>query len=146
VFFRNPQALKALVRKSALMLFGLGAAIFLPVYILAPYVLPQYLGAKWPDVADAVRAFTPYALMAFVASPCSRLLSSVNRPSIKVISDCVRLVGMPIVLYGSRAAGVPFIQAMWNLSWFLAAAYLLYFVLTYTMVALVARGASSQSA
>jgi O-antigen/teichoic acid export membrane protein len=144
VFFRDPKALTALARKSALMLLGLGAAIFLPVYILAPYVLPPYLGAKWPDVADAVRAFTPYGLMAFIASPCSRLLSSVNRPSIKVISDCVRLVGMPIVLYGSRAAGVPFIQAMWNLSWFLAAAYLLYFVLTYTVVAFVARDGSDQ--
>lgn len=144
VFFRDPKALTALARKSALMLLGLGVAIFLPIYIVAPYLLPIFLGVKWPQIADTVRAFTPYGLMAFIASPCSRLLSSVNRPSIKVIADCVRLIGMPIVLYGSRAAGVPFIQAMWNLSWFLAAAYLLYFALTYTVVAKVARGGSGR--
>jgi O-antigen/teichoic acid export membrane protein len=140
VFFRDPKALTSLARRSALMLLGLGAAIFLPLYMVAPYLLPKVLGAKWADIGDAVRAFTPFALTAFIASPCSRLLSSVNRPSIKVVSDCVRLIGMPIVLYGSHAAGAPFIQAMWNLSWFLAAAYLLYFALTYAVVAMVARG------
>jgi hypothetical protein len=51
---------------------------------------------------------------------------------------------MPIVVYGSHAAGAPFIQAMWNLSWFLSAAYLLYFAVTYTVLAVVARGNSER--
>jgi O-antigen/teichoic acid export membrane protein len=141
IYFNDPKALPVLVKKSAVMLLGIGGAVFLPVYVLAPYVLPRLLGAKWPDIAEAVRAFTPYALTAFVASPCSRLLSSVNRPSIKVIPDCVRLIGMPIVLYGSHASGASFMQAMWNLSWFLAGAYLLYFLLTYMVVRWSARHA-----
>ena len=138
LFHGAPVALPAFARKSALVLFGLGLAIFVPVYFAAPYVLPPFFGAKWPHVADAVRAMTPFAVVAFVASPCSRLLASINRPTIKVVSDLVRLAGVPLTLYWSHTAGANFVQAMWNLSWFLAAAYLLYFLLTYAAVAVIA--------
>jgi O-antigen/teichoic acid export membrane protein len=138
LFHGAPTALPAFARKSALVLLGLGLAIFAPVYIVAPYVLPPFLGAKWPHVVDAVRALTPFAVVAFVASPCSRLLASINRPTIKVVSDVVRLTGVPSTLYWSHSAGADFVQAMWNLSWFLAAAYLLYFLLTYLTVSVVA--------
>jgi hypothetical protein len=89
-------------------------------------------------VVDAVRAMTPFAVVGFVASPCARLLASVNRMKIKVLSDAVRLVGVPLTITWSHTSGASFVQAMWSLSWFLAAAYLLYFLLTYATIARVA--------
>lgn len=140
IFHRNPSELPRFARKSALMLLALGLVIFGPVYLLAPHVLPLIFGVKWPHVVDAVRALTPFAVVGFVASPCSRLLASINRPMIKIIPDAVRLVGVPLTLYWSHGSGETFIQAMWNMSWFLAAAYLLYFALTYATVVLSVPG------
>ena len=134
IFNRAPRELPAFTRKAALALLALGLAIFIPVFLLAPWIMPLVFGAKWPHIAEAVRALTPFALVGFVASPCSRLLASVNRMKVKVVSDIFRLVGVPLTLFSSHAAGANFPQAMWNLSWFLAAAYLLYFALTYLTV------------
>ena len=138
LFHTDPAALPAFARKSASGLLALGLAIFVPIYLLAPFVLPLVFGEKWPHVVDAVQAMTPFAVVGFVASPCARLLASVNRMKIKVLSDAVRLIGVPLTITWSHTSGASFVQAMWHLSWFLAAAYLFYFLLTYATIARVA--------
>ena len=122
------------MRRVALVLLAAGIAIFMPLYAVAPLLLPPIFGAKWPLVAEAVRALTPFIIVAFMASPCSRLLAAVNRPTLKVWSDALRLIGMPIVIYASHAAGKSFIEALQYLGWFLAVAYAFYFALTYFAV------------
>lgn len=140
IFHRDPAALPAFARQAALLLLALSLAIFAPLYLLAPYVLPPIFGAKWSQVAQAVQALTPFAVVGFIASPYSRLLVSLNKPMIKVVPDTVRLVGVPLTIFLSHASGATFIQALWNLSWFLAAAYGLYFAITYITMMLNVSG------
>lgn len=141
IFHSAPHELPRFLRRSALALLGLALAIFLPVYALAPFALPLLFGAAWPNIGESVSAMIPFAIVGFVASPCARLLASINRPTIKVVSDGFRLGGVPAVIYFSHDGGQPFVEAIRNLSWFLALAYLLYFGLTYVTISLVAREA-----
>lgn len=143
LFHSAPEALMPFARQAALTLLALAFAIFVPLYALAPLVLPPLFGAKWVHIADTVQALTPFSIVAFVASPFSRLLASINRPSVKVVSDAFRLLGVPLALYWSHEAGVGFVQAMWNLSWFLSAAYLFYFLLVYFTVQITVNGRSA---
>jgi len=39
-----------------------------------------------------------------------------------------------LLIHACATRGVPFVDAMWYLSWFLAVAYLLYFSMTYLAV------------
>ena len=134
IFHRDPAALPAFTRKAALGLLALGLPASIAIYLIAPYAVPVAFGPKWPHLAAAIQATTFFAVVAFVASPCCRLIAAVNRPWLKVCSDVFRLIGVPLTLYLSQAAGASFSQAVWNLSLFLAAAYLLYFGLTYFAV------------
>lgn len=136
LFHQRPAELPAFARRAGLALLVLGVSIFTVVYALAPYVLPALFGPRWPHISETVQALTPFAIVGFVASPCSRLLASVNRPSIKVVADFIRLAGVPITLYSSHKSGATFVEAMANLSWFLAGAYGLYLSLTYVAVVL----------
>lgn len=125
-----PSELPRFTRKAALGLLAAGCGIYLPVFAFAPHVLPLVLGQKWPLAAPIAQALTPFMIVAFVASPCSRLLAAVGKPQLKVWSDGLRLVGVPLIIHTCGTRGVPFLDAMGYLSWFLAAAYLLYFAMT----------------
>jgi O-antigen/teichoic acid export membrane protein len=137
----RPGELPAFALRSATALLALGLAIFAPLFVLAPLVLPMIFGTRWPYLSETLQALTPYAIVGFVASPCSRLLAAVNMPTIKVICDVVRLIGVPVTINASHSAGAHFTQAMWNLSLFLTGAYGLYLLLTYGAVVLSAREA-----
>lgn len=138
-----PADLPLFARRAAVGLLVAGGAIYLPLFVLAPLVFPVALGPKWPLSASIVQALTPYMIVAFVASPCSRLLAAVNRPHLKIWSDGLRLAGVPLIIQNCGDHGVPFLEAMWYLSWFLAAAYLAYFALT---LFAVQQGANAQDA
>lgn len=139
MFRRNPVALPEFMRDAAAALLGLALAIFIPIYLLAPLILPPLFGVHLPDLTEAVRGLIPFAIVGFVASPCARLLVSVNRPTIKVVSDVFRLTGVPLTVYFSHAAGRTFVETVRSLSWFLVVAYLLYFCVTYFTVSAVVR-------
>ena len=135
----TPAEIPAFLRRAAGLLFVAGCAIYLPVYFLAPYVFPILFGARWTLIAPIAQAMTPFMIVAFFASPCSRLLLVLERPNLKVVSDVLRLVGTLVVLAGASALGLPFERAMWALAWFLAFSYGVYFLLTYSAAATVAR-------
>jgi stage V sporulation protein B len=143
IYNRAPAELPAFARQAALALSAVGLAIFVPVYFAAPHVLPLVFGQKWPHVDECVRALVPFAIVGFVASPCSRLLLAINSMNVKVVSDAVRLIGVPVTLYMSHEHGADYVQAMHNLGTFLAAAYFIYFALTYATVVRSARKARS---
>lgn len=143
IYNRAPAELPAFARQAALALSALGLAIFVPVYFGAPHVLPLVFGQKWPHVDECVRALVPFAIVGFVASPCSRLLPAMNSMNVKVVSDAVRLIGVPVTICISHAHGADYVQAMRNLGTFLAAAYIIYFALTYSAVVRSAQQARS---
>jgi O-antigen/teichoic acid export membrane protein len=125
-----PERLAAFLHRTALLLFVAACAIYLPVYFLSPLVFPALFGPKWKLIVPIAQAMTPFMIVAFVASPCSRLLLVVNRTGLKIISDAVRLVGTPCMIAVASSLHLSFLSAMWVLAWFLAAAYGLYLALT----------------
>ena len=129
-----PAELPRFLRKAAAGLLLVGASVYLSIYALAPIVLPWLLGSRWILSAQIAQALTPFMIIGFVASPCSRLLAVVNKPHLKIWSDSLRLAGTPLLIHACATRGVPFVDAMWYLSWFLAVAYLLYFSMTYLAV------------
>jgi O-antigen/teichoic acid export membrane protein len=136
LYRETPARLPAFTRKLAFGLLAIALAIYFPIYLLAPFVFPSLLGAKWPYGAEIAMALTPFSIISFVASPCSRLLMVVNRPGLKVCSDAFRLAGVPITIYVCHSSGASFVTAVWALSWFLAVAYFVYFLVTYEAVTL----------
>lgn len=127
----SPGRLPFYLARAAGLLLLAGCAIYGPVYLLAPYVFPMLFGEKWTYIAQIAQAMTPFMIVAFAASPCSRLLLVLNRSELKVISDSVRLIGTPLVLWATHRMGLPIMPAVWSLMWFLAFAYALYLALTF---------------
>ncbi|MBX3588578.1 MAG: oligosaccharide flippase family protein [Ramlibacter sp.] len=126
-----PSELPRFTRKVALALLAAGCAIYLPVLMLAPLVFPFVLGNSWDLAAHIAQAMTPFMIVAFVASPISRLLAAVNKPHLKVWSDVLRVLGVPLLIDTCARHAVPFMDAMMYLSWFLAVAYFIYFLVVY---------------
>ncbi len=125
-----PGELPRLLHRFAMILFVAACAIYLPVAFLAPWAFPLFLGDRWAHAGQLPQALAPFMIVSFVASPASRLMAAVNRPYLKVWSDALRLIGTPVLISACARAHVPFLTAMWYLSWFLAACYLFYFLLT----------------
>lgn len=125
-----PHELPAFMHRFALLLLLVGCAVYLPVAGLAPWAFPLLFGERWARAAQIAQALTPFMIVGFVANPSARLMTAVNRPYLKVWSDALRLVGTPVLIHVCAQAHVPFLTAMWYLSWFLAACYLFYFLLT----------------
>lgn len=127
----SPEQLPGYLARAAGLLLLAGCAIYGPVYLMAPYVFPVLFGTKWLYMAQIAQAMTPFMIVAFAASPCSRLLLVLNRSELKVVSDLVRLLGTPLVLWAAHYTGQSIMSAVWSLMWFLAFAYALYLALTF---------------
>lgn len=130
----NPERLPYFLQRAVGLLLLAGCGIYLPVYFLAPYVLPVLFGPKWVLNVPIAQAMTPFMIVAFAASPCSRLLVVLNRTGLKVLSDVIRFVGTPLVIVAATMLHLPFTSAIWLLTWFLAAAYAIYLALTFLAV------------
>jgi O-antigen/teichoic acid export membrane protein len=135
LYLESPQDLTLFLRRAALALLCAGLAIYLPIFALSPLVCPVLFGAKWPHIAPIAQALTPFMIVAFVASPCSRLLFVLKQTGWKAASDAIRLAGTTAVIAGATFWHLGFLSAMWALSWFLAASYGGYFALIYIAAA-----------
>lgn len=131
LYMDSPRDLPGFLGRMAFWLLVAGSAIYLPVYVLAPVVFPVVFGAEWKLIALIAQAMTPFMIVAFVASPCARMLFAVGRTGWKALSDLIRLLGTPAVMIAATRSDLPFETAIWVLTWFLAAAYAVYFGLTY---------------
>jgi O-antigen/teichoic acid export membrane protein len=107
--------------------------------MLAPVVFPTVFGHTWHLIVPITRDLTPFMIMAFVASPCSRVLIAVEHTGIKMGADVVRLIGAPLTIMIASSAQVPFLRAIVWLGSFLAIAYALYFVAEYFSALTVAK-------
>jgi O-antigen/teichoic acid export membrane protein len=113
--------------------------IYLPVYALAPFVLPLAFGKKWTLIVSIARALTPFMIVALVASPCSRVLVAVRQTGVKMVCDVMRLIVAPTTILIASRAQLPFTRAI---SWFgivMSAAYVVYFGAQYVAALRVAR-------
>lgn len=125
-----PEKLLNFLLSAAAILFFAGCSIYLPVYFFSSYIFPMLFGVEWILIVPIAQAMTPFMIVAFVASPCSRLLLVLDRTELKVVSDMFRLIGAPAMLAIATMNNLSFISGIWLLTWFLAAAYGFYFLLT----------------
>lgn len=135
LYIDSPVQLPRFLQRAALALLAAGCAIYLPIFALAPLVCPVIFGSKWPNIAPIARAMTPFMIVAFVASPCSRLLYVLGRTGWKAASDALRLAGTISVIAGAGIWHLNLLETIWALSWFLALAYAMYFALIYASTA-----------
>lgn len=138
-----PGELPGFVRRSAGALLLLGIVIYLPVYGLAPIVLPVIFGSKWTLIVPIARALTPFMIMALVASPCSRVLLAVRRTDVKMTADVVRMLVAPTTIILASHAHLPFVSAIGYFGIAMTGAYALYFVAEYVSAVLVSRSGGS---
>jgi O-antigen/teichoic acid export membrane protein len=136
----DPRALPAFVRRSAAALLGLGLVVYVPVYFLAPLVLPLFFGHQWTYIVPIARALTPFMIVAIVASPCSRVLIAVRQTNIKIIADAMRLVMAPAAIWLAARSQLGFTVAIQWLGGVLTVAYVLYFCAQYVAAVRVGRG------
>lgn len=126
----SPGQLSAYLARAAALLLVAGCAIYGSVYVLAPYIFPKLFGTKWIYIVQIAQAMTPFMIIAFAASPCSRMLLVLRRTELKVVADLVRLIGTPLVLWVAYRMELQIMPAIWLLMWFLTFAYALYLALT----------------
>jgi len=134
-----PGELPAFVRRAAGALLLLGVLIYLPVYALAPIVLPVVFGAKWTLIVPIARALTPFMIMALVASPCSRVLLAVQRTDVKMAADVLRMLVAPTTIILASRAHLSFNSAIGRFGIAMTGAYALYFVAEYVSAVLVSK-------
>lgn len=123
----DPRALPGFVRRAAAGLLGIGALIYVPLWVLAPWLLPRIFGSQWHETVQVTRGLTPFMIMAFVASPCSRVLVAVRQTGIKMAADVLRLLVAPATILLAQRSTAPFAQAILWFGLAMAGAYALYF-------------------
>ena len=126
-----PEQLPKFLNKASALLLLAGLGIYVPTYFLAPILLPIIFDKHWTLIVQITQAMTPFAVVAFVASPCSRMLIALRQTRWKITSDMVRLFGTPITVCLAVMWGKPFADGIWMLTWFLTGAYCFYFAVTY---------------
>lgn len=66
--------LPTFTRQTSLTLFKLGAAVLIPVGLLAPLVFPPIFGPEWGPAGEILLWMTPWHILQFTASPISSVL------------------------------------------------------------------------
>ena len=118
-------SLQILALKSARRLALLGAAIYVPVLILAPSVFPLLFGREWREAGVLAAILTPFLWLTLIVSPLSRLILVTGRTGLKFLADFVCLVLPAGALLVGRDLGFA-----WAVATFSAASTLAYFFLS----------------
>ncbi|MET4130199.1 oligosaccharide flippase family protein [Roseovarius sp. MBR-6] len=99
--------LTAFTRRTALTLFALGAAVLVPLGLLAPYVFGPIFGAEWARAGEIVLWMTPWHILQFTASPVSTVLHVTGHlrvaMALQFIGAALRIGA--VALAGALAAG-----------------------------------------
>ena len=102
-----------------------GAAIFVPIALLARWGVPAVFGDQWQSAGILLAILSPAFLAAFVVSPLSRALVVVNRLELKPIADVALLVLPVVALLSFEGQG--WLRAMVAFSVANVLAYIIYF-------------------
>ena len=95
-------SLRPLAAQSFRRLGLVGAAIYLPVLLLAPVVFPVLFGSEWNEAGVAAAILTPFLWLTVVVSPLSRLMLVSGRTDLKMLADVVCLLVPAAALYAAR--------------------------------------------
>jgi O-antigen/teichoic acid export membrane protein len=87
----NPSELTRHVKRTAIKLFLLAAAIYAPVACLAPFVATPIFGHSWASVGPLVSIMCPAAVVIVAVSPISRAMVFSRVPQLKFAADFVKL-------------------------------------------------------
>jgi O-antigen/teichoic acid export membrane protein len=82
-----------------------GAAIYVPVLVLAPFVFPWLFGDIWEQAGIVAAILAPALWLTLVVSPVSRLILVTGRTGLKFVADLVKLTVPSAALLMGREAG-----------------------------------------
>jgi O-antigen/teichoic acid export membrane protein len=116
--------LRTLALQSARRLGLLGAAIYVPMLILAPSAFPLLFGHEWREAGVLAAILTPFLWLTLIVSPLSRLILVTGRTGLKLLADLVCLVLPSSALLVGRDLGFTWAVATFSLASTLA--YLFY--------------------
>jgi O-antigen/teichoic acid export membrane protein len=116
--------LRALAFESAKKLGLVGAAVYLPVLLLAPTVFPLLFGRDWRDAGVVAAILVPFLWLTLLVSPLSRLVLVSGRTELKPLADLVCLALPVSALLAARK--LDFTDAMVAFGIASVAAYLFY--------------------
>lgn len=89
---RDPREVRTAVRSSAGYLLAIALAIYMPIALVAPWLVVPILGPSWSQLEFGVIALVPAAISGTVVSPVSRALVLSRIPQLRWLSDCTRSV------------------------------------------------------
>jgi O-antigen/teichoic acid export membrane protein len=95
-------SLRPLAAQSFRRLGLVGAAIYLPVLLLAPVVFPVLFGSEWTEAGIAAAILAPFLWLTVVVSPLSRLILVSGRTDLKLLADVVCLLVPAAALFAAR--------------------------------------------
>jgi O-antigen/teichoic acid export membrane protein len=88
----DPAELSKFLGRTALRLFLLASAAYLPLACLAPYLAIPIFGHSWPRVGSFVAILCPAAVFTVAVSPISRAMVLSRIPQIKFAADLAKLL------------------------------------------------------
>jgi lipopolysaccharide exporter len=130
----SPEFLLGYFKYISLLLLLLALMIYLPIHFLSSWLFIILFGENWSNASLIAHAMTPFMIVSFVASPCSRMLFVLDKVNYKICSDIFRLAGVLLVIASFSFLKTPFDIAIQILCWFLTFAYFVYYVLSFAAV------------
>ncbi|KJL26326.1 oligosaccharide flippase family protein [Microbacterium azadirachtae] len=106
----TPGTLKTLVRSVTLRALLLGFLPFLTLGLVAPIVVPWFLGAQWAEAGLVVQALTPWLYLNVATAPLSTVFIVAERQGTMLIFAIVYLV-VPLTIL--LLAGADLVRAVW---------------------------------
>lgn len=87
-------------KKTCILLTGIGIIVFPIIFIVAPDLLPYFLGEKWRMSGEYIRYLCPMFFMSFIASPLSSMFAIAEKLNWDLIIQVVRCA----MIYGGMIA------------------------------------------
>lgn len=94
-------AMFPVVRNAVLRSLVVGAIPFALIWLLAPWLFPFVLGAKWRPAGEIARILVPWLYLNFVTSPISMLFLTVKRQGV-MLAFSLFYMGVPLGLIWSN--------------------------------------------
>jgi O-antigen/teichoic acid export membrane protein len=107
-----PGQVASLFLRTAGALAGIGLAIGLAVFVLAPALFPFVFGQQWQTAGYVAAVLAPRMVVQLIVSPLSRIVFVYQGQEAKLLFDVAVLTLTIAGLAGAKLLGLPFLAAL----------------------------------
>jgi O-antigen/teichoic acid export membrane protein len=131
----DPQAALPLFRRLTISLLLVGLPIAAGLAIFGPWAFGIVFGPGWEAAGTVAALMAPWLVAALIVSPLSRVALVYQAQGTKLVYDVLALAAVVVSIVGGAAAGLDGFEAIRLLALLQTAAYAVYLLVLYRLVA-----------